>query len=453
MNASANTRSYKRGAALFIRAFGFVSLVAFGSLALQVRGLVGSRGISPLAERMEIVRTRGLSLLDVPTLFRFADSDAAIFTLLTVGMLAALSLCIGRTPRAQRLAIALCWLIYLSFVNAGGSFFAYQWDALLLEASVVALFFSPRGGEQRVARALVTFLLFRLMFSSGVVKLSSGDPAWRDLSAMTYHYFTQPLPHVLGYHAHQLPAFVHTLSALGMFVIELVLPFALFVSGWPRRVAVSGTIALQVLITLTGNYGFFNLLAIALCLPLLDDALLRCEAKTEEGRLDGKVSRASLGCAMVYVLASLLSFLPTLGGPTIGSARFALAPFHSTNAYGLFAVMTRDRPEIVFEGRFGDEWIEYALPVKPVALDRAPRFAFFHLPRLDWGLWFAALGSGSHGRMVPRVADALRRAEPAVLGLFSDAPRERPDDVRVRYYDYRFTEPGDDSWWSREEQF
>src|SRR2546430_13070892 len=188
---------------------------------------------------------------------------------------------------AQAPVLALLWACYLSLSVVGQTFLWFQWDGLLLETGLLAVLYAPlrwlpsRGREPQpsgVIRWLVWLLLFKLMFLSGITKLASGDPTWRHLTALDYHFWTQPLPPWTAWYAQQLPGRVHQGMTLGMFAIELGAPWLIFAPRrFPgRRVAACVLLVLgQLRIPLTGNYGFFNLLAIVLCLALLDDVTLR----------------------------------------------------------------------------------------------------------------------------------------------------------------------------------
>src|SRR4029079_8983171 len=165
-------------------------------------------------------------------------------------------------------ALAICWIAYLSLVGVGQEFLSFQWDSLLLEAGALAIFTSS---WPTALAWLYRWLLFRLMFMSGLVKLLSGHVAWRDLTALTDHLDTQPLPNPISWYVHQLPAAVLHGMTGGTLAVETLTPFMYF---GPRRVQAIGagiTVAFQCLIFLTGNYTFFNVLTIALALWLLDD--------------------------------------------------------------------------------------------------------------------------------------------------------------------------------------
>jgi len=216
----------------------------------------------------------------LPTFAWWSASDAALHWQCGLGVACALALLAGIAPAVM---LFLLWALYLSLCSISGPFLNFQWDTLLLETGFLAVFFAPLQLWERPSRQtrppalvlwLLRWLLFRLMFESGCVKLMSGDVAWWHLTALRVHYETQPLPTWLGWYAHQCPPSVQSFCALVMFGIELVVPAFIF-SGRRLRLLAAGIFAaFQMLIFLTGNYTFFNWLAILLCLPLLDDKAL-----------------------------------------------------------------------------------------------------------------------------------------------------------------------------------
>lgn len=456
--------TYALGTWAYLRLLGLVHLIAFVDFGAQLEGLIGARGLLPAAERLAAYAEGGLGFWELPTLAWWGASDLELHLLWVAGAGCALALIAGWRPR---LMVALCFVFYLSLQKAGGPFMAYQWDLLLLEASVVALALAPWQGERLKQRtgegprsphplawAAHAFLFGRLMFASGVVKLASGDPDWASLGAMDLHYWTQPLPNPLSPFAAALPHGVHALEVVAVLVLELGFPLLLLVAGWPRRVGALGLLGLQVLIALTGNYGFFNLLAGAMALPLLDDAWLRRWVGARAGRVERRPTRApTLALAAATIAAGALPLFGTLFGygalpqPLLEGAH-AVARFGPGTGYGLFADMTDDRVELVYEATAdGERWEPYALPYQPGDLDRHPGQAAPHMPRLDWSLWFAALGSPSHQKVARELQGALRRAEPAVLDLLAHDPLAgaEPRAVRVRRFRYRFADHEDRS--------
>ncbi|CAN5206892.1 lipase maturation factor family protein [soil metagenome] len=492
MLASAGTRllwghdvrlpTYSLTRRIFLQALGLVFLCAFLSLWVQVDGLFGSRGILPVSEFLPAVAAHlgDGAAYQLPTLFWWNSSDAFLHVVCGAGTLASLLLLAGLLPLP---AIAVAFVSYLSLTIAGQTFFSFQWDILLLETAFLALFFAParwwlwgRSGAARVSRVglfLLKLLLFKLMFMSGVVKLTSGDDSWWELTALNYHYETQPLPTVLGWWAHQAPEWFGKFSTAVLHFVEMVVPFFIWM---PRRVRLLGAgllIGLQVLIALTGNYAFFNLLTIALCLLLIDDAtwrkLTRRRTRVQPAGLLrlSLVSRVQRWLAVAFLVLTLpinssliySAFQPAAEPPRI-VARLQgwVAPFRMVSGYGLFRVMTRTRPEIVFEGSAdGIDWLPYEFRWKPGPLDRAPRWVAPHQPRVDWQMWFAALGSYQYNPWFLRLSERLLQGEPETLALlehnpFAEAP---PRYLRAILYNYEFTDRDEREksgrWWKRRE--
>lgn len=460
---------YARATWLFGRALGLVFLVAFVSLHVQLVGLIGEHGIVPAADVLAAMRARQLGFADYPSLFwLFGAGDAALHGVVIVGELASLALAVGALPGAMTF---LATLAYLSLHSFGGPFLSFQWDTLLLETGWLATlllpwqpFHHPRRLREPygLARWALYLLAFRLVFLSGVVKLGSGDETWRELTALSYHYWTQPLPNPLSWLAHQLPNALHSAATFVTLAIELVIPFAIFFGRRGRRVAFVGIAGLMAVIQLTGNYGFFNVLTVAIALPLLDDAAvgerLRDWLVPDPGALPEWRTRMryALSLPLVLIVALGISQLAFRGGlgrvapDALVTAIDRVRPYRFANGYGLFAVMTRVRREIVIEGSLdGEEWREYQFAHKPRAPDALPGQSAPHMPRLDWQMWFAALGGFRDSPWLLRFMLRLKEAQPDVLALLADDPfdGETPRFVRARLYDYRFGDFGDDGYW------
>ena len=435
---------------LFLRLLGLIYLAAFGSLSTQVIGLVGLRGVAPIARAMSAMRTQmGPSAYwAVPSVLWFESSDRCLYWCCVGGCLAAVLMLAGVV---QRPATLLCWVLYLSIASAGQPFTLFQWDALLLEAGFLALF-----SGLAVTPWAFRFLLFRLMFESGVVKLLSRDPNWRNLHALRFHFLTQPLPTPLAYCAYRLPNWVLDAFTAATLVIELVVPWFLFGPRRARQAAAAVLMLLQVVILLTGNYAFFNLLTLTLCLWGFDDRTfipLARFLKRWFGVPAGFAPRLIMAarvfgnaavCMIVLLGASqVVAMLAPGAVAPVRSLSRLLAPFQVVNSYGLFAVMTTSRPEIVIEGSDDQtNWKEYSFRFKPGELHRPLPWVAPHQPRLDWQMWFAALGSFGDNEWVGGLMYRLLVGEPTVLGLLDPAPFPKPPHyMRAQLYDYRFTTP------------
>ncbi len=469
---------------LFLRLLGLVYLLAFASLAPQIVGLVGSEGLLPIARHLDAAReVFGMdAYYQLPTLAWFSASDGALVALCWIGMAIAILAVVGLAPIATFGAL---WIVYLSVTVAGQDFLQFQWDILLLETGLFSLLYAPLGLRPRLAAArqpltagrwLIWGLAFKVTFLSGITKLTSGDDTWWGVTALRYHYETQPLPTWTSWYAHNLPDWFGSLSVGVMFVIEIAVPFLIFLPSRYRRVRVGACAALcllQLLIAATGNYGFFNLLTLALYLSLLDDAVVarllprwlsRGNSATPRARQVREPSSWRIAIAAVAGSLALLSALtvvrevsrpiplPTLASTVLGW----VAPARSVNGYGLFRTMTTERPEIVIEGSpDGTTWTEYAFHWKPGNLAHRPRFVQPHMPRLDWQMWFAALGPRQHAHWLIPLAERLLDGSPAVRSLldedaFAQAP---PQFVRFVLYRYHFTTPAegaDGDWWRRD---
>ncbi len=463
---------------LFLRALGAVYLIAFTSLRAQVLGLYGSRGIQPIGELLAALRAqegrRAYRL--APSLLWLGSSDRDLVGLCRAGQLSSLALLVGVAPG---LTSAASWALYLSFVTVGRDFLSFQWDGLLLEtglhATLVTTTRSTRGTRAGqppwLGSVLMRWLAFRLHFQSGFVKLQSRDETWRRFTACTYHYETQPLPTRLGWYAHQLPRPLHRVSTAAALAIELGAPFLVFAPRRARKLGFSALAGLQALIAATGNYAFFNLLTVALAGWTLDDDSFRVLHRLARldrrpaGRRRGALARAvgliAYGAlSTLLAVASAVTFVAHLRRRPLRTRLTALDrlidPFRSVNAYGLFAVMTTTRPEIVVEGsNDGAAWREYLFRYKPSRPEDAPRTVAPHQPRLDWQMWFAALRRAPPTWFVAFLARLLE-GSPDVLKLLAanPFPDRPPRYVRALLYDYRMTDletkRRTGAWWQRE---
>jgi len=463
---------YRLARWLFLRMLGGTFFIAFTSLGRQVLGLHGARGISPMQELMSSERLRELGserFRLIPSVFWLGASDKALVRGCQAGQALSLALMFNVAPQ---LTTALLSGLYLSYVSAGREFLSFQWDALLLEMGVLGTLTAPRGLRPGLGReapsawdvALVRALLFRLYLGSGVSKLQSGDRTWRELTAMNHYYETAPLPTRGGWYAHHLPQQVQKFSTAATLVLETAAPFLVFAPRRLKQWAFGLFSLLQAGIMSTGNYGFFNVQSLVLGLWLLDDeALARVlpfvPAEPARQRPLWSTLLAGVAAAPVLALGALeLSGRFEFSRGKLGSLERLgewARPLRAVNSYGLFSVMTVRRPEITLEGSDdGEHWREYVFRYKVSRLDNAPRQVAPHQPRLDWQMWFAALGSPPGWFLSLLVR--LLEGSPEVLALFAENPfpEHPPRFIRAVLYDYRMTDlatrRNTGAWWTRE---
>lgn len=404
------------------RAFGVVFLLAFLSLWHQAPGLFFSTGILPISEQLSL---SSLSWLQQPHIFLFT-SDSALHLVLGVGCLAACLFILGIVPA---MSLLCCWAIYGSFFTIGSPFLRFQWDSLLLEITVLFWLGQPwRLQHQQpdyapislwVWRAFVA-CLFKLMFSSGVVKWLAGDLFWQQFQSMHLHYLTQPLPHRGSWFMAQLPDIVGRLSTATVLFIELCIPFALLLPANRYRQYACVLIAvLMGLIMLTGNYGFFPLLVCVLCLVCM----------VTHRAITWRIQQwrdVVAGCLCVLSLLSPLAMILPSSSPLatlVSQIRQPLAKGYINNDYGLFARMTTQRNELEIWGSMdGTHWETYAFRYKPNDKRDAPAYAGFHFPRLDWQCWFVSLRPYSQYGWENALLAALFQKSKAVENLFESVP-------------------------------
>jgi hypothetical protein len=482
---------------LFLRALGLIYFSAFFSLIFQVRGLIGTNGILPAAEYLRAV-TNSIGFARfwyAPTLLWFSTSNHMLMTVCWAGLIASVLLTINILPRGMLL---ICFICFLSFVSAASDFSGYQSDGMLLEAGFISLFLAPPGFRPGLApqsppmRASIFLLLwewFRIYFESGIAKIASGDPEWRHFTAMDDYYQNGPLPTWIGWYVQHLPHWFHAATAFGTLALELALVWMLFFGRRSRIICFCIVTPWQIGVILTANYTFLNYLVLALAIFLLDDLFLahfvpqswRAQLAPPEQPVEQaatsppethapnwqqtwtrylasfKLALAALMFAWLFYSSTVLllwMIWPNVPFPSRPVA--ALQPFRIADRYGLFAVMTRGRYEIEFEGsNDGENWIAYPFRYKPQNLNKAPRIYAPYQPRFDWNLWFASLGHWRQNPIVPRTEERLLEGSPDVLALFAGNPFPQPPrQIRVLLWQYWFTSSEEKRekglWWRRQ---
>ena len=458
---------YQLVSALFIRLLALVYGVAFASIGVQITGLAGAGGILPVQETLQhLEQTLGArAYLVRPTLFWFNASDLALQAAAWGGCLLSAVLLLNRWPRTVLVAL---FVLYLSLFHAGQVFMNFQWDYLLLEAGFLAIFL---GRGTRLVVLLLRWLLFRLRFLSGLSKLTSGDPAWSGLTALGAYFETQPLPHWGGWYAHQLPELLlRTGTGITLFV-ELVVPFMMFMPRRWRLFAAWTTLLMQVLIILTSNHNFFNLLTLVLCLFLFDDRALRrvipagwcarlapvSTTPQPAGRARsigyGLLATALVGMSLVYAWAFVI--VRPLPDFIRGPAK-AMQGLHIVNAYHVFPTMKMERIELLIEGSLdGHDWKAYRFRYKPDDPSQRPEIIIPHQPRLDWMMWFFPM-TPDFLPILDRFLIRLLENSPAVTQLLAENPfaNQPPNHLRVTAWLYQFTDlqtrADTGHWWQRE---
>ena len=449
-------------ARLFLRFIALIYLIAFWSLGTQILGLIGSQGILPVKDFLDgILQYWGPQhFWKAPTLCWFNSSDTFLLFLCVAGCVCSILSFAGILPWLNAF---LLWVLYLSLTIVGQEFLGFQWDNLLLETGFLAIFLLPvrrswrwrrDEGPSRIVIWLLRLLLFKLMFESGLVKILSGDTTWSNFTALTYHYLTQPLPNIISWYFYQLPVWFHKLSCFFVFVVELVIPFLIFCGRRARWIAFWILIGFQLLIVLTGNYCFINLLAIALCFLLLDDVKLSVRRPPLWHTLIASV--IAVAVLTVSTIQMVAAFNRPLSRLAYSIVRF-VNPLRTINSYGLFAMMTTERDEIIIEGsQDADTWQAYEFRWNPGDLMQPPGWVMPHQPRLDWQMWFAALGDYRQNPWLIYTMARLLQGSSPVLDLFKSNPfKDRsPRYIRAIIYEYSFTDfatkQKTKAWWQRE---
>ena len=487
---------------LFLRALGIIYFSAFYSLIFQIRGLIGPEGILPAGDYLHIITrsvTGAARFWYAPSLFWISSSSAMLMTVCWVGLIASVLLVLNLCPRAM---LVVCFVCFISFVTSSSEFSSYQSDGMLLEAGFISLFFAPPGLRPRFApehppsRASLFLLQWewlRIYFESGIVKLASGEPQWRNFTAMDEYYQNGPLPTWIGWYLQHLPHWFHVGSVGATLAMELGFIWMILLPRRFRLVLFFIVTFWEAGVISSANYAFLNYLVLSLGILLVDDRfVLKCipqrwrsrvsdqlvkRAPKAETQNEGDQPEATSWKAMVrpqlsalklafatvmltwvfYTTTALLVLLLWRSAPLPLTPIRMLEPSRIANQYGLFAVMTRGRYEIEFQGsNDGQNWTAYRFRYKPQALNEPPKIYAPYQPRFEWNLWFCSLESWRGSPIVPNTEIRLLANDRDVLGLFAGNPflNTPPQQVRAVLWQYWFTSMAEKratgNWWRQQ---
>jgi Lipase maturation factor len=453
--------SYWYSRFVFERGLALIYLIAFIAVVNQFLPLLGEHGLLPATRFVREVPFRAS-----PSLFFFRATDTAFRVAGWLGVLLSLlavtGLVVHRSAIGAGVVWALLWVLYLSFVNVGQTFYGFGWESLLLEAGFFTIFAGASGTPPHAAlNWIYRWTLFRLMFGAGLIKMR-GDSCWRDLTCLDYYFETQPIPNPLSWYFHWLPRRVLHGGVVFNHVVELIVPFGYFLPQPFAGIAGLITIVFQLTLIVSGNLSWLNWLTLVLAVTTLDDRFLSWLPV----QMPALHPPAAAQRIAVYVLAGLVAVLsipPILNMLSPGQLmNSAFNPLQIVNTYGAFGSITKERFEIAIEGS-SDEglteravWREYEFKGKPGDPGRRPpQIAPYHL-RLDWLMWFAAMGSAQDEPWFSELIVKLLQGDRATLGLLrtNPFPKAPPRWIRAGMYRYHFTTPAErratGRWWNRE---
>ena len=462
---------------VILRLLGFVYAVAFLAAAKQVLPLIGSHGLLPLdafiVRVQAVLGSTAAGFVRLPSLFWFAHSDATLQLTAWAGFILS---CVVLAGYANGIVMTVLWALYMSFVHLGQDWYGYGWEIQLLETGFLGIFLCPLlDGRPFPKRAppivviwLFRWLIFRIMIGSALIKLR-GDDCWRDLTALYYHFETQPIPNPLSRWFHFLPHWILKAGVLFNYLAELVAPLFAFYPCLGRRIAGVIMIAFQLTLVLSGNLSFLNWLTIVPALACIDDGWwAKLFPRVLKQRATAAAAAAQVCRPMqisVWLLAALVGLLSIMPVVNMISPRqimnTSFDPLDLVNTYGAFGSVGRERLNVVFEGTDaaspgpGAVWKAYPYAALPVALNQRPRQIAPYQPRLDWQMWFASMSTYEEYPWTLHLVWKLLHNDPGALSLFggNPFPQKPPRYIRAVLYRYAFAPPGNPrgDWWKREE--
>lgn len=453
-------QEYVISSGLFLQLLGLIFFFAFGAFLFQIRGLIGEEGVLPISHYLALIsRFYGKKrMYVVPTLFWIKSTDYMLLFVTAVGTMLSIVLVFNVLPW---IILPLLFILYLSIVAVGQDFLSFGWESFLLEIAFTAIFLSLTSVPNPLIWISLNLLLFRFHFQGGMVKLQSRDVNWRNLTALAYHYQSQPIPNTIAWYAHKLPLWFQKVSTAFMFFVELIVPFGIFFNSQEIRFAVFVCfISLQFFIWFTGNFSFLNHMTAFFSIILVSDFYWEGivgttpTVSTTPLLLDVFLTLIGTGLITLQIMSLWNHFFP----PNSLFWRILqwVQPFHIANRYGIFAIMTTKRYEIVIEGSDdGVNWKEYLFYYKPSEISRRPRRVSPYQPRIDWQVWFLPFHQYESEIWFKNFLFRILTGSKRVLSLlrYNPFPEQPPSYIRVLFYDYEFTtfqekaETG--NWWKR----
>jgi hypothetical protein len=463
MKARPHDTQYWLTRIVFQRALAFIYFIGFLIIVQQYVPLLGANGVLPA--RLFISK---VSFWQNPSIFFLNSSDRTLIFFGWIGLGLSLFALSGFSERfgssCSACVWSLLWLIYLSFVNVGQTFYGFGWEFILLETGFLAIFFgSINQSPPRIVVWLIRWILFRVMFGAGLIKMR-GDSCWLDLTCMMYHYETQPIPNPLSWYFHHLPVWYHKLEVIFTHLVELIVPFG-YLIPCKRIIYTSGivTVVFQVALIVSGNLSWLNYMTLILAIPCFDDTFFLNFMRIEIPKLNpiSFAQKVTIGILLGVVL--LLSVNPVRNMISPGQVMNAsFNPLHLVNTYGAFGRITKKRMEVILEGTRDHEitseslWHSYEFKCKPGDPNRRPCVVSPYHLRLDWQMWFAAMSPYQYHPWILNLISKLLQNDELALRLLDHNPfaDKRPTFIRVSLYEYRFTSPKErkksNSWWVRE---
>jgi Lipase maturation factor len=459
---------------VILRLLGFVYAVAFLVAANQLVPLIGEHGLTPATHFLNAIQTqlgsRAAGVMEIPSLFWLGVSDNALSIFSWIGFGLSLVVLGGY---ANAIILAVLWAMYMSIVHIGQIWYGYGWEIQLLETGFLSIFLCPLLDGRPFPKCrppilviwLFRWLGFRIMVGAGLIKLR-GDPCWRDLTCLYYHYETQPIPSPISRYLHLSPHWVLKLETAWNHFIELVVPWFSFGPRTVRHVAGVLLVTFQIFLIISGNLSFLNYLTIIPFVACFDDTFLRhllprsLVQRAEKAAQAAQPSRVSntiaIGLSILVIYLSIAPVLNLVSGRQIMNTSFNR--FDLVNTYGAFGTVGRERDEIIFEGTDDSiitadtQWKEYEFNAKPGDPNRRPPFVAPYQPRIDWQIWFAAMASPAEYPWTLHLVWKLLHNDHGTLSLLANDPfpNAQPRYIRARLYRYQFAPLGDKAWWKRE---